>query len=169
MSGAMGGSASEEFLAATPVGEDTFVGCTACDYAANTEAVTTPAPPAGDPDSHLPRRGARHPGDPDHRRPGRRSPTTGKLGGRHDWTAADTLKNVVLTVRRPGAAAAEVLVIGVPGDREVDLKRVDGRAAPGRRDRVRRTSPPTPGWSGATSGRRCWPGSASATWSTPGW
>jgi prolyl-tRNA synthetase len=46
-SGAMGGSASEEFLAPTPVGEDTFAAC-ACGYAANVEAVTTPvpAPPA---------------------------------------------------------------------------------------------------------------------------
>ena len=39
MSGAMGGSASEEFLAPAPTGEDTFVSCTNCDYAANTEAV----------------------------------------------------------------------------------------------------------------------------------
>jgi prolyl-tRNA synthetase len=45
VSGAMGGSASEEFLAEAAVGEDTFVGCARCDYAANTEAVTTPAPP----------------------------------------------------------------------------------------------------------------------------
>src|ERR1044072_8247768 len=44
MSGAMGGSASEEFLATAPVGEDTFVACTPCSYAANTEAVVTPAP-----------------------------------------------------------------------------------------------------------------------------
>ena len=44
MSGAMGGSASEEFLAATPVGEDTYVRCDTCDYAANVEAVATPAP-----------------------------------------------------------------------------------------------------------------------------
>ena len=45
MSGAMGGSASEEFLAPIDVGEDTFVRCTACDYAANTEAVQVPCPP----------------------------------------------------------------------------------------------------------------------------
>src|SRR5690242_11678998 len=44
VSGAMGGSASEEFLAASEVGEDTFVGCTSCSYAANTEAVITPVP-----------------------------------------------------------------------------------------------------------------------------
>ena len=39
MSGAMGGSKSEEFLAECEVGEDTFVRCSACSYAANTEAV----------------------------------------------------------------------------------------------------------------------------------
>ena len=42
MSGAMGGSASEEFLAPIDVGEDTYVRCTACDYAANVEAVRVP-------------------------------------------------------------------------------------------------------------------------------
>src|SRR4051794_186425 len=48
VSGAMGGSASEEFLAPAPSGEDTFVQCTNCDYAANTEAVEIAAPdPAG--------------------------------------------------------------------------------------------------------------------------
>ncbi|WBB65733.1 proline--tRNA ligase [Micromonospora sp. WMMD812] len=129
MSGAMGGSASEEFLAATPVGEDTFVGCTACDYAANTEAVTTRAPAAGDPEAH--------PATEVYDTP--ETPTIASLvelanaralAGRTDWTAADTLKNVVLTVRRPGVAETELLVIGVPGDREVDLKRVDAALAP---------------------------------------
>ena len=42
--GAMGGSKSEEFLAKAAVGEDTYVRCTRCDYAANVEAVDTPAP-----------------------------------------------------------------------------------------------------------------------------
>src|SRR5687767_1316780 len=46
MSGAMGGSASEEFLASAEVGEDTYVRCTSCDYAANVEAVRVPVPPA---------------------------------------------------------------------------------------------------------------------------
>ncbi|TDC84118.1 proline--tRNA ligase [Micromonospora sp. KC606] len=129
VAGAMGGSASEEFLAATPVGEDTFVGCTACDHAANTEAVTTRVPAAGDPDVH--------PAAEVHDTP--QTPTIAslvdlanarRLAGRDDWTAADTLKNVVLTVRRPGAGAAELLVVGLPGDREVDLKRVDAALAP---------------------------------------
>ncbi|MFC8619439.1 proline--tRNA ligase [Micromonospora purpureochromogenes] len=129
MSGAMGGSASEEFLAATPVGEDTFVGCTECDYAANTEAVTTPAPAATDPDAQ---RASEVHDTPE-------TPTiaslvelanTRRLADREDWTAADTLKNVVLSVRRPGAESAELLVIGLPGDREVDLKRVEAALAP---------------------------------------
>ncbi len=49
MSGAMGGSDSEEFLAPLDAGEDTFVRCSSCDYAANTEAVTTETPSAADP------------------------------------------------------------------------------------------------------------------------
>ncbi|SCE86593.1 prolyl-tRNA synthetase [Micromonospora coriariae] len=129
MSGAMGGSASEEFLAATPVGEDTFVGCTTCDYAANTEAVITRAPTAGDPTAR--------PAVEVHDTP--ETPTIAslvelanarRLGGRDGWTAADTLKNVVLAVRQPGADRAEPLVVGVPGDREVDLKRVGAALHP---------------------------------------
>ncbi|MFG1880899.1 proline--tRNA ligase [Micromonospora sp. NPDC049102] len=129
MSGAMGGSASEEFLATTPVGEDTFVGCTACDYAANTEAVLTRAPAADDP--------AAQPAAQVHDTP--ETPTIAslvelansrRLGNRDDWTAADTLKNVVLTVRQPGADRAEPLVVGLPGDREVDLKRLAAALEP---------------------------------------
>src|SRR4051812_48144095 len=48
MAGAMGGSKSEEFLAPCEVGEDTFVRSTVGDYAANVEAVVTPAPAAVD-------------------------------------------------------------------------------------------------------------------------
>ncbi|KAB1949347.1 proline--tRNA ligase [Micromonospora sp. ALFpr18c] len=129
MSGAMGGSASEEFLAATPVGEDTFVGCTACDYAANTEAVVTRPPATGDPAAQ---RAVEVHDTPE-------TPTIAslvelanarRLGGRDTWTAADTLKNVVLTVRQPGADRAEPLVVGLPGDREVDLKRVTAALEP---------------------------------------
>ena len=127
MSGAMGGSASEEFLAASEVGEDTFVGCTSCSYAANTEAVITPAPvfePAETGPIAV------------HDTPS--TPTIASLvdlaneralEGRTDWTASDTLKNVVVTVHQPGGEE-ELLVIGVPGDREVDLKRLDAALAP---------------------------------------
>jgi prolyl-tRNA synthetase len=129
MSGAMGGSASEEFLAESPVGEDTFVGCTRCAYAANTEAVTTPAPPPGDPDAYPPLTAYDTPD----------TPTIDtlvafanarRLGDRSDWTAADTLKNVVLSVTWPGAASSELLVIGVPGDRGIDPKRVEAALFP---------------------------------------
>ncbi|MDP9798476.1 prolyl-tRNA synthetase [Catenuloplanes nepalensis] len=127
-SGAMGGSGSEEFLAAAEVGEDTFVGCTACSYAANTEAVTTPAVAAGS---------VEHPAAEVHDTP--ETPTIQSLvdlanarglAGRTDWTAADTLKNVVVELSRPGVAEKELLVIGVPGDREVDLKRVEAQLHP---------------------------------------
>jgi prolyl-tRNA synthetase len=129
MSGAMGGSASEEFLAEAASGEDTYVACTACGYAANTEAVTAPVPPAGDPGAHPP---AEVHDTPD-------TPTIESLvdlanaralGGRTDWTAADTLKNVVVRLHRPDAGDGEILVIGVPGDREVDLKRLEAALYP---------------------------------------
>jgi prolyl-tRNA synthetase len=125
VSGAMGGSASEEFLAPTPSGEDTFVQCTNCDYAANTEAVEIAAPEPHDP--------AEHPAEqvldtPD-------TPTIDTLVQRmnqlgHPTTAADTLKNVVLRTRGPGEDEWSLLVVGVPGDREVDLKRLAGQLEP---------------------------------------
>lgn len=129
LSGAMGGSRSEEFLAFAPVGEDTYAGCSECEYAANTEAVSTPAPPATDP--------YRHPALEVHDTPD--TPTieslvalanARKLAGREDWTAADTLKNVVLKVTPPGATTHELLVIGVPGDREIDMKRLEATLYP---------------------------------------
>ncbi|HYN93345.1 MAG TPA: proline--tRNA ligase [Pilimelia sp.] len=129
VAGAMGGSASEEFLAEAPVGEDTYAACPGCGYAANVEAVTTPAPPASDPE--------RHPPAESHETPDTPTITSlvahansHRLGGRADWTAADTLKNVVVTVSAPGHAAPDLLVIGVPGDREVDLRRVEAALAP---------------------------------------
>jgi hypothetical protein len=124
----MGGSASEEFLATTEVGEDTFVALHACGYAANTEAVTTPAPAVVDTD---------RPALTVHDTPD--TPTIAslvelanaqQLDGRTDWTAADTLKNVVVVVSHPGDRDDELLVIGVPGDREVDLRRVNAALAP---------------------------------------
>ncbi len=137
MSGAMGGSRSEEFLLPAEAGEDTFVRCTACDYAANTEAVAVPTPTAsaaGVPDGweqHLP---AAHVEDtPD-------TPTIQTLVeeanarpelARPDraWTAADTLKNVVVRLRHPDGSV-EPLAVGVPGDRDVDLRRLAARVSP---------------------------------------
>lgn len=126
-SGAMGGSASEEFLAPTPTGEDTFVACRSCGYAANAEAVTTPAPAARALDG-LPEQ--RVLDTPD-------TPTIDSLvsyvNEHHGLsvTAADTLKNVVVKIATPGSKKVETLVIGVPGDREVDFKRLEAALAPG--------------------------------------
>ncbi len=130
MSGAMGGSASEEFLAPTPVGEDSFVRCTTCGYAANAEAVQiAPAKPVDA--TAVP---AAHVEDtPD-------TPTIATLvdllNSREDlarddrpWAAADTLKNVVVTLRHPDGTT-ESLAVGVPGDRDVDLKRLEAAVTP---------------------------------------
>jgi prolyl-tRNA synthetase len=127
MSGAMGGSMSEEFLAPIEVGEDTFVRCTSCDYAANTEAVTTGALA---PDT------ADYPATSTLATPN--CPTIATLveylntnSPRADraWTAGDTLKNVVLTLRHPDGTT-EALVVGVPGDRDVDIKRIEAQVSP---------------------------------------
>ena len=125
-SGAMGGSASEEFLAVAPTGEDTFVQSPG-GYAANVEAVTTPAPPARSLDG-LPEAQAHH-------TPG--TPTIDGLvdflnaaGLGREFTAADTLKNVLVKTRRPGEQEWTLLGIGVPGDREVDLKRLEAALEP---------------------------------------
>ena len=126
-SGAMGGSRSEEFLNPTAIGEDTFVRSPG-GYAANVEAVTTVVPDAV-PFDDAP---AAHVEDtPD-------TPTIDTLVAvsnerfpRADrpWTAADTLKNVVLALVQP-TGERELLVVGLPGDREVDLKRLEAAVAP---------------------------------------
>jgi prolyl-tRNA synthetase len=126
VSGAMGGSASEEFLAPTPAGEDSFVSCDNCDYAANTEAVEIAVPEQVGA-AHAPMRVLDTPD----------TPTIQTLVDRLNaldlgraFSAADTLKNVVLKTRSPGASDWELLVVGVPGDREIDLKRLGGQLEP---------------------------------------
>jgi prolyl-tRNA synthetase len=125
VSGAMGGSASEEFLAPAPSGEDTFVQCTNCDYAANTEAVEIAAPQPSDPGEHPAQQVLDTPA----------TPTIDTLVSRmrelgYDTTAAGTLKNVVLKTHTPGTDGWQLLVVGVPGDRDVDLKRLGGQLEP---------------------------------------
>ncbi len=71
LSGAMGGSKSEEFLTPAEVGEDTYVRCTTCDYAANVEALRTLVPPAVPYDGGARRARRGHTRHPDHRDPGR--------------------------------------------------------------------------------------------------
>jgi prolyl-tRNA synthetase len=126
--GAMGGSRSEEFLHPTPVGEDTFVR-SAGGYAANVEAFTTQAPPTRSYEKLTPQEVLDTPNTPTiqtlvevanekHPRPDGRA-----------WTAADTLKNVVLALTHLDGTR-ELVVVGLPGDREVDLKRAEVAFAP---------------------------------------
>ncbi|MDZ5620776.1 proline--tRNA ligase [Nocardioides sp. HM23] len=127
-SGAMGGSKSEEFLAKADVGEDTYVRCTRCDYAANVEAVEVRAPEAVPYDDAPAAHAEATPG----------TPTIATLVAhlnqefpRDDrpWTAGDTLKNVLVLLVHPNGTK-EPLAIGLPGDRDVDLKRLGGQLEP---------------------------------------
>ena len=127
-SGAMGGSKSEEFLAKAEVGEDTYVSCTSCDYAANVEAVQVRAP---EPVSYDGVPAAHAEDTPD-------TPTIETLVDhlnerfpREDrpWAAGDTLKNVLVVLKHPDGTR-EPLAIGIPGDREVDAKRLEGQLEP---------------------------------------
>jgi len=119
VSGAMGGSASEEFLAPCETGEDTYVLCESCGFAANVEAIVTPI--AQLPEANIP---------PLEVLDTPNTPTIDSLvevlnkeyGG--GFTAADTLKNILLM------ADGEAISVLVPGDREVDLKRL-GANLPG--------------------------------------
>ena len=133
VSGAMGGSASEEFLAESEVGEDTFVRCLQSGYAANVEAVITAAPEApaieGLPEAKV-----------------HDTPDTPTIATLVDWandvglgreiTAADTLKNVLLKVRQPGGEW-ELLAVGCPATAR-STKRLRRRAGPGRVRSARR-------------------------------
>ena len=119
--GAMGGSKSEEFLNPSEIGEDTFVR-SASGFAANVEAVRfapleAVAPPAEKAEVHD-------------------SPNTPTIASLVDfsnashpksngaWSAADTLKNVVLALIAADGSR-ELVVVGIPGDREVDQKRAE--------------------------------------------
>jgi prolyl-tRNA synthetase len=132
VSGAMGGSASEEFLAPADNGEDTFVQCASCDYTANTEAVEIAAPPKQDPTVQPEQQVLDTPDTPTIETLVARLNTLTDLvsGQGREFTGADTLKNVVLKTRTPGDAQWQLLVVGVPGDREVDLKRIGGQLEP---------------------------------------
>ncbi|CAB4695057.1 unannotated protein [freshwater metagenome] len=132
VSGAMGGSASEEFLAPLEVGEDTFVRCSdmVCGYAANTEAVQVRAPGVastdGVPNAHV----EDTPNTPSitalvsllNHEPGLRRSD-------RDWVAGDTLKNVIVRLRYPDGTT-QALAVGLPGDREVDMKRLEAQVSP---------------------------------------
>lgn len=127
LSGPMGGSASEEFLFPCAVGEDTFVKSPG-GYAANAEAVTTIAPQPL-PYDDAPAAEVRP--TPDSTTIETLVDQANKLYPRSDrpWEASDTLKNVVVVADYPDGHK-EVLVIGVPGNREVDMKRLEASLSP---------------------------------------
>ena len=112
VSGAMGGSKSEEFLAPCTTGEDTYVLCPSCGFAANVEAMVTKVDAVGS---------TATPALEELDTPN--TPTIDSLvqvlnerfGG--GFTGASTLKNVMLI------ADGKAISVLVPGDREVDLKR----------------------------------------------
>lgn len=129
-SGAMGGSASEEFLAVSENGEDTFVRSTSGNYAANVEAVVTQPGVERDIEG-LPEAVTYE------------TPVSETIDALVDWansidvqiegrevTAADTLKCIVVKVREPGAEEAKLTGILLPGDREVDMKRLEASLEP---------------------------------------
>ncbi|MFJ8803748.1 proline--tRNA ligase [Streptomyces sp. NPDC102487] len=112
VSGAMGGSASEEFLAPAAAGEDTFADCPSCDYAANTEAVTFALSPVSE--EHGP---VEELDTPD-------TPTIESLAEHLGVPASATLKNLLVKVD------GEIVAVGVPGNREVDLGKLGEHLAP---------------------------------------
>lgn len=126
-SGAMGGSRSEEFLHPTAIGEDTFVRSPG-GYAANAEAVTTVAPPAKDYSAAAPAQKLHTPGAATINALVTYANTSYPREDRH-WNAADTLKSLVVKLTHPGGEE-ELVVIGIPGDRELDMKRLEAAVAP---------------------------------------
>jgi prolyl-tRNA synthetase len=118
VSGAMGGSKSEEFLAPCQTGEDTYVLCPKCGFAANVEAMVTKVAAAD---------ASKVPAMEELDTPN--TPTIDslvailneKFGG--GFTGASTLKNVMLM------ADNKAISVLVPGDREVDLKRLQAGLA----------------------------------------
>lgn len=134
MSGPMGGSASEEFLAPMPIGEDTFA-LAPSGKAWNVEALTTPEPPVED-YSDTP--AAEKVPTPDamsiDNMVARANEDHPRSDGRQ-WQASDILKNVVIAVKHPEDADhdkpwRELVVVGVPGDRVVDMKRLEAQFTP---------------------------------------
>ena len=126
--GAMGGSASEEFLSPSPIGEDTFVRSPG-GYAANVEAVSTVVPAKiaieGQPAAEV----LTTPQCSNIKRIVAWSNENHKRADGAEWTAAHTLKNNVMALVSP-EGKRELVVVGLPGDREVDVKRAEAAFSP---------------------------------------
>jgi prolyl-tRNA synthetase len=126
--GAMGGSKSEEFLSPSPIGEDTFVR-SAGGYAANVEAVATVVPKEIAIGSQPAAVVHDSPNTPTIKTLVDLANDKVKKSDGTSWTAADTLKNVVLALTSPEGKRSFVIV-GIPGDREVDEKRAEAAFSP---------------------------------------
>jgi prolyl-tRNA synthetase len=113
VSGAMGGSASEEFLAPAAAGEDTYAQCPSCGFAANTEALSVPVVAAESAD---------HPVTEELDTPD--TPTIETLAEYLGVPASATLKNLLVKID------GEITAVGVPGHREVDLGKLAEHLAP---------------------------------------
>lgn len=137
VSGPMGGSDSEEFLAPMAIGEDTFA-LAPSGKAWNVEALTTPEMQDVD-CSATPKMEALD--TPDAKTIEALVKVSNDLHPRKDgreWQASDTLKNLIIAVKHPADAVGgeheepwrEIVAIGVPGDRQVDMKRLEAQFAP---------------------------------------
>ena len=126
--GAMGGSKSEEFLSPSPIGEDTFVRSSG-GYAANVEAVATVVPKEIAIGSQPAAVVHDSPNTPTIKTLVDLANDKVKKSGGSSWSAADTLKNVVLALTSPEGKRSFVIV-GIPGDREVDEKRAEAAFSP---------------------------------------
>ena len=126
--GAMGGSASEEFLSPSPIGEDTFVRSPG-GYAANVEAVATVAPPAIPIEGQPAAKQVETPGATNIKRVVEFANQNVQRVDGVAWSAAHTLKNNVMALVSPEGKRS-LVVVGLPGDREVDAKRAEAAFAP---------------------------------------
>jgi prolyl-tRNA synthetase len=126
--GAMGGSKSEEFLTPAEIGEDTYVR-SAGGYAANVEAVRVQPAPEQDPSAHPAAAVLPSPNTPTIETLVAHSNAEVAHPAGRSWTAGDTLKNVVLALTSPEGKRS-LVVVGLPGDREVDQKRAEAWFAP---------------------------------------
>jgi prolyl-tRNA synthetase len=126
--GALGGSKSEELLSPSPIGEDTFVR-SAGGYAANVEAVATVVPKEIAIGSQPAAVVHDSPNTPTIKTLVDLANDKVKKSDGTSWSAADTLKNVVLALTSPEGKRSFVIV-GIPGDREVDEKRAEAAFSP---------------------------------------
>ena len=126
--GAMGGSASEEFLSPSPIGEDTFVRSPG-GYAANVEAVATVVPAKIAIEGQAAAEVLATPACSNIKRIVAWANENVKRADGSAWTAAHTLKNNVMALVSP-EGKRELVIVGLPGDREVDVKRAEAAFSP---------------------------------------